>query len=108
VRERVVKYMTYYVALVAVLLVVRFAPRDSQDELRDLREQSDTLVAERSRLRRQIATLESPARVREWAVTNKMVPFSTAKTEVKALKPLIAKPRPTPVKQKLEVTTQWR
>jgi hypothetical protein len=108
VRERVVKYMAYYVALVAVLLVVRFATRDSETQLRDLRDQADALVTERSQLRRDIATLESPARVREWAVKNEMIPFTAGKVEQQVLKGLNAKPPPKPVKQKLEVTTQWR
>jgi membrane protein implicated in regulation of membrane protease activity len=108
VRERVVKYMAYYVALVAVLLVVRFATRDSEAQLRDLRDQADELVAERSKLRRDIATLESPPRVREWAVRNEMIPFTASKVEVQKLEGLKASPTLKPVKKKLEVTTQWR
>jgi hypothetical protein len=107
-RERLVKYLYYYVAVIALLLVVRFATRGSEAELRDLSQQADTLTAQRSQLRRDIAGLESPARVREWAVTNKMQPFSTAETTTQPLEGLKPVPTPAAPAQKLEVSTQWR
>jgi hypothetical protein len=107
-RQRVVKYMGYYVALVAVLLIVRFSTRGSEGALQDLGQTADELVTERSQLRREIASLESPARVREWAVQNKMVPFTAAKTEAGTLQPLEAAPVLKPVREKLKVITQWR
>ena len=107
-RERVVKYLTYYVALVAVLLVVRFATRGSEAELRDLSQQAETLVTQSSQLRRDIFKLESPARVREWAVQNQMRPFSTANMTTTNLEPLQAVPEVAAVTEKLRVDTQWR
>jgi len=107
-RERVVKYLTYYVALVAVLLVVRFATRGSEGELQDLTQQAETLVTQSSQLRRDISKLESPARVREWAVRNKMRPFSTASMTTATLEPLQAVPAVAVVSEKLRVDTQWR
>ena len=107
-RERVVKYLTYYVALVAVLLVVRFATRGSELQLRDLTQQAETLVTQSSQLRRDISKLESPARVREWAVQNKMRPFSTASMTTSTLEPLQAVPEVAVVAEKLKVDTQWR
>ena len=107
-RERVVKYLSYYVALVAVLLVVRFATRGSEDELRDLTQQAETLVTQSSALRREISKLESPARVREWAVQNNMRPFSTASVTTATLEPLLAVPVVAVVNEKLKVDTQWR
>jgi hypothetical protein len=107
-RQRFVKYMGYYVALVAVLLIVRFSTRGSESTLQDLGQTADELVTERSQLRREIASLESPARVREWAVQNKMVPFTAAKTEAGTLQPLEAAPVLKPVREKLKVITQWR
>ena len=107
-RERVVKYLGYYVALVAVLLVVRFATRGSESELQDLTQQSETLVTQSSQLRREISKLESPARVREWAVQNKMRPFSTAPMETASLEPLKVVPAAEVISQKLRVDTKWR
>ena len=107
-RERVVKYLGYYVALVAVLLVVRFATRGSEAELRDLTQQAETLVTQSSALRRDISKLESPARVREWAVQNKMRPFSTAPMQTLDLEPLQAVPVVVVVTEKLRVDTRWR
>ncbi len=107
-RERVVKYLTYYVALVAVLLVVRFATRGSEEELQNLTQQSETLVTQSSELRREISKLESPARVREWAVQNKMRPFSTASMTTAPLEPLQTVPEPTVITEKLKVETKWR
>lgn len=107
-RERVVKYLTYYVALVAVLLVVRFATRGSEGELQDLTQQAETLVTQSSQLRRDISKLESPARVREWAVRNKMRSFSTASMTTATLEPLQAVPAVAVVAEKLRVDTQWR
>ncbi len=106
-RERVVKYLSYYVAMVALLLVVRFVTRGSETELKDLRTAADSLVTEQSSLRRQIDSLESPARVREWAVGNKMIPFSAATAQTQALPSLKAKPPLAPVPQKLQVRTDW-
>ena len=107
-RERIVKYLSYYVALVAVLLVVRFATRGSEAELRDLTQQAETLVTQSSQLRREISKLESPARVREWAVQNKMRPFSTAPMETASLEPLSVVPAAEVISQKLRVDTKWR
>ena len=107
-RERVVKYLTYYVALVAVLLVVRFATRGSEAELRDLTQQAETLVSQSSQLRREISKLESPARVREWAVQNQMRAFSTASVTTATLEPLRAVPEVAVVNEKLKVDTRWR
>jgi cell division protein FtsL len=108
VRERVVKYLTYYVALVAVLLVVRFATRGSEVELQDLTQQAESLVTQSSTLRREISKLESPARVREWAVQNKMRPFSTAALTTSDLEPLLAITEPAVITEKLKVATRWR
>jgi hypothetical protein len=108
VRERLVKYLYYYVAMVAVLLVVRVATSGSEAELRDLSQRADELTAEGSQLRRQISGLESPARVREWAVQNRMKPFSAVTVEdakLEGLQPVKEEPVPA---RKLEVTTQWR
>lgn len=107
-RERVVKYLTYYVALVAVLLVVRFATRGSELQLQDLTQQSETLVTQSSQLRREISKLESPARVREWAVQNKMRPFSTGDMTTETLEPLQTVLEPAVVTEKLKVETRWR
>ena len=107
-RERVVKYLTYYVALVALLLIVRFATRGSELELQALTAQAQTLVTQSSQLRREISKLESPARVREWAVQNKMRPFSTANMTTTDLQPLQAVPQVAVVAQKLKVETKWR
>lgn len=107
-RERVVKYLTYYVALVALLLVVRFATRGSEEGLQNLTQQAETLVTQSSQLRREISKLESPARVREWAVQNKMRPFSTANMTTATLEPLQAVPEPAVVTEKLKVETKWR
>lgn len=111
-KERVVKYLTYYVGLVAVLLVVRFATWGSETELQGLTQQAETLVTQSSQLRRDISKLESPARVREWAVQNKMRPFSTASVTTATLEPLQAVPAAVAaaavVAEKLKVDTQWR
>jgi cell division protein FtsL len=106
--ERIGRFMLFYAALVVILVGVRFATRDSEQNLKDLQAETADLLIERSNLQFQLANLESPTRVRRWAFENNMIPFSSASSlqlVFKSLKPL--KPL-SDVKEKIVIDTKWR
>ncbi len=106
--ERIQRFMLFYTALVLLLVGVRFATRDSQQNLSDLQLETADLMAERSELQLQLANLESPTRVRRWAFSNNMIPFSSADSLQLEFKPFKA-PKPIlEVPQKITLETQWR
>ena len=106
--ERIQRFMLFYAALLLLLVGVRFATRDSQQNLLDLQFETADLMAERSELQLQLANLESPTRVRRWAFSNNMIPFSSAESLQLEFKPLKA-PKPlVKVQQKITIETQWR
>ncbi len=106
--ERIQRFMLFYAALVVLLVGVRFATRDSQKSLLDLQLETADLMAERSELQLQLANLESPTRVRRWAFSNNMIPFSSAQSLQLEFKPLKS-PKPiAQVSTKIILETQWR
>jgi hypothetical protein len=106
--ERVQRFMVFYALMVLVLVGARFVTRDSEKMLFDLSKERTDLIAERAELQLQLANLESPARVRRWAFSNNMIPFSSSAALQLEFKPLQAQaPIATPT-QKVIVETQWR
>lgn len=107
-KQRVVRYLFYYVALLMLLTSVRYLTAGHTRQLADLQDQASFLERQSAQLHRDISSLESPARVRAWAVTHNMMPYSSGNFSFVALEPLpevkiLAKP-----KQKVRVITQWR
>jgi cell division protein FtsL len=107
-KERVIRYSFYYVALLIALTGVRFITANHARQLNDLQDQASQLERQSAQLHRDISSLESPARVRAWAVAHDMVPYSSGSFVFKQLEPLPAvQDLPKPA-QKVKVETQWR
>ncbi len=107
-KERVIRYSFYYVALLIALTGVRFVTASHARQLGDLQDQTSQLKRQSAQLHRDISSLESPARVRAWAVAHDMVPYSSGNFLFKQLEPLPAvQELPKPV-QKVKVETLWR
>ncbi len=107
-KERVIRYSFYYVALLIALTGVRFLTASHARQLGDLQDQASQLERQSAQLHRDISSLESPARVRAWAVAHDMVPYSSGIFDFKQLEPLPpvqALPKPA---QKVKVETLWR
>jgi hypothetical protein len=107
-KERVIRYLFYYVALLMILTGVRFLTAGHARQLSELQDQASQLKRQSAQLHRDISSLESPARVRAWAVAHDMIPYSSGSFDFIKLEPLEAvKDLPKP-KQKVKVETQWR
>ena len=107
-KERVIRYSFYYVALLVALTGVRFATASHARQLGDLQDQASQLERQSAQLHRDISSLESPARVRAWALEHDMVPYSSGSFLFKQLEPLPAvQDLPKPA-QKVKVETLWR
>jgi hypothetical protein len=107
-KERVIRYSFYYVALLIALTGVRFVTSSHARQLSDLQDQASQLKRQSAQLHRDISSLESPARVRAWAVAHDMVPYSSGSFLFKQLEPLQAvQDLPKPA-QKVKVETLWR
>jgi hypothetical protein len=103
-KERVIRY----VALLIALTGVRFVTASHARQLGELQDQASQLKRQSAQLHRDISSLESPARVRAWAVEHDMVPYSNGSFLFKQLQPLPAvQDLPKPA-QKVKVETQWR
>jgi cell division protein FtsL len=107
-KERVIRYSFYYVALLIALTGVRFLTASHARQLNELEDQSSQLKRQSAQLHRDISGLESPARVRDWAVSHDMIPYSSGSFDFKKLEPLPAvQDLPKPA-QKVKVETLWR
>jgi hypothetical protein len=107
-KERLIRYSFYYVALLIALTGVRFITASHARHLSDLQDQASQLMRQSAQLHRDISSLESPARVRAWAVAHDLVPYSSGSFVFKQLEPLLGvQDLPKPV-QKVKVETQWR
>ncbi len=107
-KERVIRYSFYYVALLIALTGVRFVTASHARQLSELQDQTSQLKRQSAQLHRDISSLESPARVRAWAVAHDMVPYSSGSFVFKQLEPLPAvQDLPKPA-QKVKVETLWR
>jgi hypothetical protein len=107
-KERVIRYSFYYVALLIALTGVRFVTANHARHLSELQDQASQLKRQSAQLHRDISSLESPARVRAWAVAHDMVPYSSGSFLFKQLEPLPAvQDLPKPA-QKVKVETKWR
>lgn len=106
--ERIQRFMLFYALMTMVLIGVRFVTKDTDKQLADLQLESADLIAERSEVQLQLANLESAARVRRWAFSNNMIPFSSATALILDFKPLKAVPAIAQPEQKITVQTKWR
>jgi cell division protein FtsL len=107
-KQRAIRYLFYYVGLLVVLTGVRFATASHARQLTDLQDQVSQLKRQSAQLHRDISSLESPARVRAWAVEHDMVPYSSGSFLFKKLESLPAvQDLPKPA-QKVKVETLWR
>ena len=107
-KQRLIRYLFCYVALLMLLTGVRFLTASHARQLSDLQEQANVLERQSARLHRDISSLESPARVRAWAVAHDMIPFSSGSfdfVKLDSLTPVKELPKPN---QKVRVETQWR
>jgi hypothetical protein len=108
IRDRALRYLSVYVALLVVLAGSRFLTQHTYGNLQALVDREDALVYRKAQLTREIDALESKARVRDWATKNEMIPWSTAKRQFAKLEGLTA-PLPIPsLNPKVKVITQWR
>lgn len=107
-RDRALRYLSVYVALLAVLAGSRFFTQHSYRDLQGLVDREDALVYRKAQLTREIDALESKARVRDWATKNEMIPWSTAKRQFSRLESLKALPPIPSLNPKIRVITQWR
>ena len=108
IRDRALRYLSVYVALLAVLAGSRYFTQHTYRELQGLVDREDALVYRRAQLTREIDGLESKARVRDWATTNEMIPWSTAKRQFSILEGLTALPAIPNLNPKVRVITKWR
>lgn len=106
-RARALRYTLIYLLLGLVLSGLRFGARDIRPELLELRDQRATLTRDKQALELDLQTATSTARIREWAMTNDMIPFSRARTSTGTFEPLPAPPA-LPLPRPLEVTTVWK
>ena len=107
-KQRLIRYLFCYVALLMLLTGVRFLTASHARQLSDLQEQANVLERQSAQLHRDISSLESPARVRAWALEHDMVPYSGGSFLFKQLEPLPAvQDLPKPA-QKVKVETLWR
>ena len=107
-KQRLIRYLFCYVALLMLLTGVRFLTASHARQLSDLQEQANVLERQSAQLHRDISSLESPARVRAWAVAHDMIPFSSGSfdfVKLESLTPVNDLPKPN---QKVRVETQWR
>jgi hypothetical protein len=87
---------------------VRFMTASHARQLSDLQDQVSQLKRQSAQLHRDISSLESPARVRAWAIEHDMIPYSSGSFDFKKLEPLpTVQNLPKPV-QKVKVETLWR
>jgi cell division protein FtsL len=107
-KERVIRYLFYYVALLVILTGVRFLTASHARQLSELQDQASQLKRQSAQLHRDISSLESPARVRAWAVEHGMVPYSSGSFDFRKLEPLQAVQDLPKPKQKVRVETKWR
>jgi hypothetical protein len=108
VNARGTRYLAVYLALLTVLVGLRYATRDTHPALLALQDREEALELRRKQLELDVQRLESPSRVRDWAAKNEMVPYSTAEHKfinLKALPDVPAVKAPTP---KVKVRTEWR
>ena len=107
-KQRLIRYLFCYVALLTLLTGVRFLTANHARQLSNLQEQANLLKRQNAQLHRDISSLESPARVRAWAVAHEMIPFSSGSfdfVKLESLPPVKDLPQP---KKKVRVETQWR
>jgi hypothetical protein len=108
VKARAIRLSVIYLALLAALAGARYQNRDTYPTLRDLSEQESALLFRLNSLRLDVARLESPARVKDWAAKNGFIAFSSAKHEFAPLQ-AAKEPKPDiPPFTGLEVSTKWR
>jgi hypothetical protein len=108
IRDRALRYLSVYAALLAVLAGSRFLTQHTYSDLQALVDREDALVYRKAQLTRELDGLESKARVREWATKNEMIPWSTAKRQFSRLEGLTALPPIPNLNPKVKVITQWR
>lgn len=107
-RERALRYLSVYVALLGLLAGVRVLTHNTYGNLQALIDREEALEYRKAQLTREVNSLESAARVRDWATRFEMIPWTTAKRLTAATKPLeepVIQQSTTP---KVKVVTQWR
>ena len=108
-RARALRYTLIFVLLAAALVALRYQTRGVRPELRALTQQRVMLQQQKAALELAAQRVTSPGRVRDWALSGGMKPFSqAAKDEASfaATPAPAALPDPTP--PRVEVRTQWR
>lgn len=107
-RERALRYLSVYVALLGLLAGVRVLTHNTYGNLQALIDREEALQYRKAQLTREVNALESAARVRDWATSNEMIPWTTAKRLTAATKPLEEPSIPQQATPKVKVVTQWR
>lgn len=110
-RNRAVRYLLIYLALLVTLVSVRFLTQNVRPELRAAQLREGQLISQRDTLSLEVQSLENLQRVRDWAFANDMRRFAEANKVTQEIVP----PRP-PVPSMLaptsprtvEVKIQWK
>ena len=106
-RARALRYTLLYLLLSGALVGLRYQARDVYPALRTLRDHKAGLQQQRSMLELDVERQFSGARVRDWALSQGMLPFSQTNKQTatfQALPPGPALPAPQPLK----VRTAWK
>lgn len=106
-RARALRYTLLYLLLAGALVGLRYQGRDVYPELRAQRDQKAALQQRRSMLELDIERASSAARVRAWALSQGMLPFSQARKQTAAFTALPSPPA-LPPSQSLKVNTAWK
>ena len=118
-RGRAIAYTLSFALLALLLVGLRYFTRDLNPTLQNLTQQKEALLERAKTLTVEAQTLTSPMRVREFALSSGMVPFSRAPKEAQSFVALPRAlqnpntPKNTPQentvpKNTLEVEIRWR
>ncbi len=112
-RSRAIAYTLSFALLALGLVGLRYLSRDLGPHLSDLRIHKAELLEQAKTLTVEAQTLTSPVKVRDFALLNKMVPFSRAPKQAHSFVALpraltSASPQNILSKNTLAVETRWR
>ena len=109
-RSRAIAYTLSFALLALLLVGLRYLTRDLGPTLRELRSEEAALLEQVGSLTVEAQTLTSPVRVREFALSSGMVPFSKVPKEAHTFValPRTTLPKNTLPQNTLEVETRWR
>lgn len=110
-RNRAVRYLLIYLALLVTLVGVRFLTQNVRPELRAAQLREGQLISQRDTLSLEVQSLENLQRVRDWAFANDMRRFAEATKvtqEIAPPRPPVPSMLPPTSPRTVEVKIQWK